>query len=577
MASKRPAPDENRPRDEFAAALRQCLPLFWTAAGFSGGVNLLFLASPLFLLQIYNRVIPSGSIPTLLFLLVALFVALGTMALLDAIRTRVLIKAAARLDRILSMRLFQATIDLPLAVGAPARNAQALRDLDTFRSAMAGPAAQLFFDAPWSPLFLIVLFLLHPLLGLVGLIGALLLLFLAYLNDSLTREGAQTAAEAAGRSYVFADSVVRYADPVHAMGMMDALGSRWRVDRDAMMVAQSAGSDRAADFTAFIRFCRLALQGVILAVGAWLVVGGQTLPASIFAASLILGRALAPLEQAVVGWRQMSGAIVAGRNVQKVLNIAPPPRRIVRVPATDGRVALDKVTFIPRGAQKPALRGVSLEIGAGEAVGVIGASGAGKSCLARLLVAAALPNAGRASIGGVTTAKWSSAALARHVGFLPQNVGLFPGTIAENIARYQEVDDKAVIEAARRARVHDMIMDLPDGYETLMGEGGGGLSGGQRQRIALARALFGSPRLLVLDEPNAHLDAEGEEALNESLAALKKAGSTIVLVAHRLNPLSQVDRILVLSNGGLEADGPRDDVIEQIPTETIERFAQPTV
>jgi PrtD family type I secretion system ABC transporter len=538
-------------------------------------VNLLFLASPLFLLQIYNRVIPSGSVPTLLLLLAILLVALSTMALLDAIRTRVLIKAAARLDRLLSMRLFQAVLDLPLATGAQVRSAQSLRDLDTFRSAMAGPAAQLFFDLPWSPLFLIVLFLLHPLLGLIGLVGAALLLALTWVNDRLTREGAAEASAAAQRSYAFADSIARCADPVHAMGMSSALAGRWHIDRDVMMIAQSGASAKGADISALIRFARLALQGVVLATGAWLVIRGAVLPASIFAASLLLGRALAPLEQAVVGWRQALAAIAAGRAVQQVLNLAPPVERRIRVPARDGSVEVKKATFSPRGAARPALQNLNLNIAAGEAVGVVGPSGAGKSSLARLLVAAVFPNSGRVEIGGISTDKWNAEALARHVGFLPQNVGLFPGTIRDNIARYQEADDRAVLEAAKRARVHDMIMDLPDGYETAIGDAGAGLSGGQRQRIALARALFGSPKLLVLDEPNAHLDAEGEEALNESLEALKRSGSTILLVAHRLNPLSQVDRVLVLEEGRLRADGPRDDVIEQVPTETIERFAQP--
>ena len=563
------------PKDEFANALSACLPLFWTAVAFGGGVNLLFLASPLFMLQIYNRVIPSGSMTTLIGLAFALLVALITMAFLDAIRGRVLIRAAARLDRLLSPRVFQAMTDLSLRTGANARNAQSLRDLDTFRSAMAGPAAQLFFDVPWSPLFILALFLLHPLLGAIGLVGALLLLGLAFLNDAVTRDDAAAASQAAGRSYAFADSIVRFSDPVHAMGMNRALQERWRVDRDNMMLKQSVGSDRGADMSAFIRFSRLALLSSVLGVGAWLVVQGQMLPASIFASSLLLGRALSPLEQAVVGWRQMAIALNAGQNVQRVLNAAPPQPDRLRVPPKAGGVVLERVVFQPLGATKPALVGIDLTIEAGETVGVVGASGAGKSCLARLMVAASLPSKGKTAIAGINSNKWTADALARHVGFLPQNVGLFPGTIRDNISRFTDVDDSAVIEAAKRARVHDLIMDLPDGYETRIGDGGAGLSGGQRQRIALARALFGSPRLLVLDEPNAHLDAEGEEALSESLKALKQGGSTIVIVAHRLNPLAQVDRVLFLKDGQLELDGPRKVVIDQVPTEVVERFAQP--
>lgn len=563
------------PKDEFASALRACLPLFWTAVVFAGGVNLLFLASPLFLLQIYNRVIPSGSIPTLVALGFGLLIALLTMVVLDAIRVRVLVRAAARLNRILAPRLFQAVVDSSIGRGAPLRNAQPIRDLDAFRSAMAGPAAQLFFDAPWSPLFLLVLFLLDPLLGIIGLVGAVLLLGLAFLNDALTREDAGEASAAAGRSYAFADSVVRYADPIHAMGMEENLRARWQVDRDDMMAKQSSGSDRAADLSAFIRFARLVLQGVVLGVGAWLVIRGAMLPASIFAASLLLGRALSPLEQAVIGWRQLALALNAGRNVQRVLSASPPPGRPMRIAPSDASVRLERVTFVPGAARLPALRDIDLTIASGEMIGVVGASGAGKSCLARLLVAASLPTRGKVSIGGVPTSRWSAQALNRQVGFLPQNVGLFPGALRDNISRFRSCRDEAVIEAAKRANVHEMILDLPEGYDTVVGEGGAGLSGGQRQRVALARALFGDPRLLVLDEPNAHLDAEGDEALEDSLRSLRRTGTTIVIVAHRLSPLSCVDRVLMLSKGQLELDGPRRSVIDQVPTETVEHFAQP--
>lgn len=550
------------------------MPLFWMAAIFSGGVNLLFLASPLYLMQIYNRVIPSGSVPTLLTLSAALMLALSTMVVLDAVRARLLIRAAARLDRLLSQRVFQTIIDLSMSFGAGSRNAQPLRDLDQFRSAMAGPAAQLFFDAPWTPLFLIVLFVLHPLLGVIGVLGALLLLGLAALNDMVTRDSVSTATEAATRSYAFTESVVRYSDPVHAMGMMGQLAGRWKLDRDAMMVRQIGGGDRNADFAAVIRFARMVLQGAMLGVGAWLVIDGKILPASIFAASLLLGRALAPLEYAVTGWRQLSQALSAGRRVQKALSAAPPkPASPTRLPPADGRVRVAKAGYVPPGAKAPALRAVKLEIAAGEAVGVIGASGAGKSSLARLLVAAAHPTSGKVTIGGVDTSRWTPQALAIHVGYLPQNVGLFPGTVRDNICRFRDAADEHVVAAARKANVHEMILALPQGYETQIHEGGLGLSGGQKQRIGLARALFGAPKLLVLDEPNAHLDAEGERALAEALAALKAQGCTIVIVAHRLNPLSQVDRVVVLNRGNLEMDGPRSDVIGRIRTEVVRSVA----
>lgn len=559
--------------DEFARALSDCLPLFWAAGGFSGAVNLLFLASPLYLIQIYNRVIPSGSLATLVALSLTLLLALTTMLMLDAVRARLLVRAAARLDRLLSERVFQAVLDLSRRLGGGKRNAQPLRDLDQFRGALAGPAAQFFFDAPWTPLFLIVLFFIHPLLGAVATAGAAIILGLAFLNDSLTRDGGKRSNEAAMRSYGFTEALARHADPVHAMGMTSALAARWRGDRSEMLTLQASASDRNADFAAAIRYIRMILQGAMLGLGAWLVIRGAILPASIFAANLVMGRALAPLEQAVAGWRQFTGALEAGRRVQRALNEAPPPGPAIRLPQATGTVAARGVTYAPPGAARAVLQKVSFEIEAGEAIGVIGASGAGKSSLARLMVAAALPNAGKMMIGGVDSKRWRREALAAHVGYLPQAVGLLPGTVRDNIARFQDADDEAVVRAARRANVHDMIMALPDGYDTPISEGGLGLSGGERQRIALARALYGEPRLIVLDEPNAHLDRAGEQALAESLAAMKADGVTVILVAHRLNPLAHVDRVLLLDKGQLRAEGAPRDVISGVKIDTVRSFA----
>lgn len=522
MASKQADPAPSRPstldpgskdydaKDEFAAALRETKGLLWTAGAFSGAVNLLFLASPIYLIQIYNRVIPSGSMATLVGLSFALLLALVTMAILDAARARVLVRAAARINRLLSDRVFQAIIDLAPRTAASARNAQALRDLDQFRSALAGQGAQFFFDVPWMPIFLLALFLIHPLMGLAGLIGALALLGLAFLNDKTTRDGARVAHEAAQCSYHFTDSIARHADPIHAMGMDQALARRWHVDRDVMMERQAAGSDRNADFASGIRFLRLAMQGVMLGLGAWLAVNGSIHAAAIFAANMMLGRALAPLEVAVGGWRQIAQALAAGRRVQKVLVTAPARTARLEPPFEGAEVAIDAVTFTPVGAKRPALKDIDLHIRAGEAIGIVGPSGAGKSCLARLIVGARQPDTGHVAIGGLQTRHWSREMLGRSIGYLPQTVGLFPGTLRDNIARFTECADEMVVDAARRADVHDMILDLPDGYETRIDEGGSGLSGGQRQRVGLARAMFGSPRLLVLDEPNAHLDQDGD-------------------------------------------------------------------
>lgn len=572
-----PAHPDYKPQDELAAALRQTKPLLWTAAAFSGAVNLLFLASPIYLIQIYNRVIPSGSVPTLIGLTVALLLALATMAVLDAARARILVRAAARIDRLLSARVFQAVIDNATRNGAGAKNAQMLRDLDQFRQALAGQAAQFFFDVPFMPLFLLALFLIHPLLGAAGTVGAAMLIGLAFFNDRTTRASARSSSEAALRSYQFTDAIARHADPVHAMGMDRALLRQWRQDRDTMMTCQAVGSDRTADVTAVLRFVRMAMQGAMLGLGAWLVIDGAILPASIFAANMMLGRALAPLEVAVGGWRQIEQGIASGKRVQLGLNAAPHRGRRVEPPVAAAGVSVEGVSFTHKGAKRPALDRIDLSIAAGEAVGIVGPSGAGKSCLARLLVGARIAGEGRVSVGGVDMRHWSREMLARHIGYLPQTVGLFPGTLRENIARFGEASDAEVIAAARRANVHDMIMALPDAYETRVDEGGSGLSGGQRQRVGLARALFGDPRLLVLDEPNAHLDADGEEALARSLQALKTAGCTVVLIAHRLNPVAHVDRVIVLSGGRLQLDGPRARVFRKVRTELVESIAREPV
>lgn len=563
--------------DEFASALRQCKRLIWTAAIFSGGVNILFLASPLYLVEVYNRVIPSGSIPTLVSLSIGLLIALSTMVVFDAVRARLLIRAAARLDRVLAHRVFEAIIDLAPRTGANARNAQMLRDLDQFRTALAGQGAQFFFDVPWMPLFLIVLFIIHPLLGGVALGGAVLLLVLAWVNNRATRESARVAQEAAGRSYQFTDSIARHAGPVRAMGMEDALAVHWHIDRATMMRRQAEGSDKNADMASVFKFVRLILQSAMIGIGGYLVIQNQLLAASIFAANLLLGRALAPLELAVTGWRAIAQAVVAGRNVQKMLKLAPPPELKVEVPDDDVGIEIRGASYTPPGAKKPALSDIDVTIRPGEAIGIVGPSGAGKSCLARMLVAITSPQQGRVVIGGVEGRHWTSDSLSRLVGYLPQTVGLFPGSIRENIARFTQATDEEVITAARRANVHDMIMAFPDGYETRVSEGGAGLSGGQRQRIGLARAMFGSPRLLVLDEPNAHLDQDGEEALAEALKTLKSEGSTIILVAHRLNPIAHVDRVLVLSNGELQLDGPRARVFRKVRTELVRSIAREPV
>jgi PrtD family type I secretion system ABC transporter len=531
------------------------------AAVFSGGINLLYLATPLYLLQVYNRVLPSRSGATLALLSIGLVVALGAMAILDAIRARILIRAGTRFDVSLSARilahLMQRRVDGKL------RHSEALRDLDLVRHAMSGVAAQTVFDIPWTPVYLALLFSLHPTLGWMALSAALLLLALAALADRLSRPALANASDAHSRSYRHADEMLRHADPVLAMGMQAGLGDRWYRDRALMLAQSELAGERNASFAAAIRFLRLLLQSGMLGAGAWLVIRQEISPASIFVAMVLMGRAVAPVEQVVSAGRQIAAARVAWGRLTSLLAGASAIARRTRLPKANGAVRMEGVEFAPVGA--PAvIRGVSLELAAGEALGIVGPSAAGKSTLVRLMTGALAPTGGRISLNGADIRHWDRAELGQNIGYLPQDVGLFAGTARDNIARFGAASDEEIVLAARRADVHDMVLDLPQGYETLIGDGGVPLSGGQRQRLGLARALLGRPRLLVLDEPNANLDGDGETALKAALADMKADGATIVIVAHRPGIVEICDRMLLLQDGAALMQGPRAEVLDAV-------------
>ncbi|MEJ0067927.1 MAG: type I secretion system permease/ATPase [Pseudomonadota bacterium] len=448
--------------------------------------------------------------------------------------------------------------------GGGARHAQLLRDLDSFRQFLTGPAVHAIFDLPWMPIYVAILCLLHPLLGLVALAGAVVLLLLAGLNELLTGRPLRRANEAALRSYGFTDAALRNAEVIQAMGMQPGLLARWERDRREMLGYQAAASDRNASLTALIKLCRLFLQSLILGVGAWLAIDHAVTPGVIFAGSLLMGRSLAPVEQVVGAWKQFVAARQAYRRVRKLLIDEPGRGFGMQLPRPQGRLSVERLVFAPPGSDKPLIKGISFELPAGQGLGLIGPSAAGKSTLARLLVGAWKPNLGHARLDGADVYDWNRADFGRHVGYLPQDIELFAGTVRDNIARFQDASPADIVEAAQKAGIHEMVLRLPNGYETEIGDGGAALSGGQRQRIALARALFGNPRLLVLDEPNANLDAEGELALAQTLADLKAAGTTLVVIAHRPAILGSVDKILVLRDGAVEAFGPRAEIVARL-------------
>ncbi|MGE0060740.1 MAG: type I secretion system permease/ATPase [Xanthobacteraceae bacterium] len=551
------------PQDDLRTAVANQWPHFAVAGVFSSAINLLYLSSPLYLMQVYNRVLLSENVTTLVLLTVILALALLTMAALDAVRAQILIRCGIRLDAALASRVFEALVKRSAQRGA-SRGSLQLRNLDQFRTFITGPGIYFAFDLPWIPIYLLLLFFIHPLLGVIATLGAALLLGLAWINEVFTRRPLKDAEASGNQSYVFTENVLRHADVVCAMGMQPAIERNWQSQRGSMLAEQAFASDRNAVMSSTIRFFRLLLQSLMLGTGAWLAIDQAISPATIFAASIIMGRALVPVEQAVGTWKQFVGAREGYAQVRDLLNSVEfaSPRTIV--PRHRNAIDVRDVCFSIPSRPAPIVKGISFEVAGGDAVGIVGPSGSGKSTLARLLVGAVTPDEGSLRFGGLDYGHWDPLEFGRNVGYLPQDVGLFTGTVRENIARFSEVSTGDVIDAAKRAGIHDMILDLPKQYDTPLGPGGVGLSGGQRQRLGLARALIGRPSLLVLDEPNANLDAPGEQALKEALLECKRKGAAIVVITHRTTILDVVDLLIVIRNGVVEQVGPPAQVYESL-------------
>jgi PrtD family type I secretion system ABC transporter len=552
----------NKRSDEAYGMLMACRSYFVTVAIFSLAINLLYLATPLYMLQMYDRVVPSSSVITLVMLTIVLLVALLALAVLDIVRSGILARAGIRLDRLLSARIVTAVIDNASAAGGA--RSQPLRDADTFRQYVTGAGIHAVFDLPWAPIYIAVIFMLHPLLGGFALACAFILLAMALINERLVRPSLNDSNEAASRNYSFTEMSLRNAEVVRAMGMADGLLNRWRRDRNRMMERQLVATDRGATISGLIRFLRLSMQSLILGLGAYLVIERVVTVGSMFAASILLGRALQPVEQIVGSWRGMIAARDAFNRVRYLLTSTPIPPVHLALPRPQGQVSVEQLSYgLPR-SSRPLLYNVNFRIEPGESVGVIGPSGAGKSTLARQLVGVLRPTAGAVRLDGADIGTWPRGSVGQYIGYLPQDIELFSDSVAANIARFQQADDEAVIEAARLAGVHDMILRLPDGYETWVGDGGATLSGGYRQRIGLARAVFGLPSLVVLDEPSSNLDAEGDAALAECMLKLKKARITTIIISHRPATIAVVDKILLLVDGRIETFGPRAEVLARL-------------
>ena len=513
------------------------------------------------MMQVYDRVLSSNSEATLAMLTLLVLVAFITLAMLDGLRARILARSATRFDKLLSGRLFRSVMVPPLRNAAPGN--QPLRDLDTVRTVVSGNGLHAIFDFPWTPIYVLIIYRLHPTLGAFALFCAIALIVMALVNEIWVREIAGRASEINANAHALSDQSLRNAEAVHAMGMLGDLTAKWTGERQAVLTAQQTAGERAAIVAAIIRFLRLAMQSLILGLGAWLVIERATSAGSIFAASILLGRALQPVEQAASSWKSMIGARDALMRLHRLTTTLPPVARAERVERPTGAVTVADLSFSAPASDRFILQDLSFTIAAGDIVGVIGASGAGKSTLARLLVGAAPRTAGTISLAGHDIETSGSEALRRHIGYLPQGIELFSDTVAANIARFSEPDAAQISRAAELAGVHEMILRLPQGYQTRIGSGGTPLSGGWQQRVALARAVYGHPSLVVLDEPNSNLDTVGEESLAACIKRLKQQATSVVVISHRPAMLRIVDKILILNGGRIEWFGLRDDMLRR--------------
>ncbi|MDF9754962.1 type I secretion system permease/ATPase [Pseudomonas hunanensis] len=547
--------------NEVLRALKACRAGLGNVALFTAVINVLMLAPALYMLQVYDRVLSSRNEMTLLMLSLMVLGVFAFMGLLEWLRSQVVIRLGTRMDMDLNPRVFEAAYEASLA-GHKGAAGQMLADLTALRQFATGQALFAFFDAPWFPVYLLVMFMFSPWLGLMALAGAVLLTVLAWVNERMTQAPFAQAGQLSQQAGLEASANLRNAEVIEAMGMLGAVRQRWARLHHGFLARQNLGSERTAAVTALTKTVRLALQSLVLGLGAWLAIEQLITPGMMIAGSILMARVLAPIDQLIGAWRQWSGARLAYQRLSELLQAQPPRPAGMPLPAPLGKLTVEQVGATQPGSSRLCLNNLGFELPAGESLGIIGPSGSGKSTLARLLVGSGAPITGKVRLDGADLRTWDRGALGQHIGYLPQDVQLFAGSIADNIARLGLVDAQQVVAAAQLAGVHDMILALPGGYDTLLGEGGMGLSGGQRQRIGLARALYGLPALIVLDEPNSNLDEAGERALVEAIARLREYKRTLILITHKSSLLAGLDNLLMLKGGQLQAFGPTARVLQ---------------
>ncbi len=565
-APRRPTRGESPGASLLRDTFRRCRPALLFAILFSSVINLLMLVPPLYMMQVYDRVLSSRSEATLVALTVLTLGAFVAMGLLEVIRSRILVRVSARLDTLLSPLIFDAVFRNHVRTVGGART-QPLNDVATVRQFVAGQGLFAFFDIPWAPIFLLLLFLLHPLLGLLSLGGGVILVILAFATERATRTRLADATRNSVAATNFAETSLRNGDAMTAMGMLEAIKTRWMRRHNESLCLQSGASDWAGILINATKVVRIALQSLMLGAGALLAIEGKISPGLMIAASIIGAKSLAPVEALIGNWNQVVAAQLAWRRLRALLDmVAVEPDRMA-LPTPKGQLSVSAIVVAPPGAAAAVLKGVSFDLQPGEALGILGPSGSGKSTLARVITGVWPAASGTVRIDGAELSQWSRDALGPHMGYLPQDVDLFDGTVAENIARLGPVDPEAVVEAAQRAGIHDLILSLPQGYDTPIGESGNRLSGGQRQRVGIARALYGTPALCIFDEPNSNLDEAGEGHLIQALLHLRETKRTAIIIAHKPSILNHVDKIMILQAGQVAFLGPR--------AEAFARFARP--
>jgi ATP-binding cassette subfamily C protein PrsD len=531
---------------------------------FSALSNVLMLTGSVFMLQVYDRVIPSHSIPTLVGLAVLAGILYAGQCLLDFARSRILLRVGRSLDETLSQRIFMITARLPLMRKMGCEGLQPLRDLDQVRSFLASGGPIALFDLPWMPIYVAICFLFHPLIGVTVLFGALVLAVVTALTEAFTRKPMKAVAIQAAARISVAEASRRNSEVLAAMGMTKRLGDLWQEINRKHLDAHEKASDVTGGLGGFSKIFRMALQSGVLAIGAYLVIHDDATGGIMFAGAMLSARALAPVEQALSNWKGFVAARQSWRRLRELLAAVPAETQCLPLRPPVASLSVEDLIVTPPSEQKMVVKGVSFHLRSGSALGIIGPSASGKSSLARALVGVWSPLRGSIRLDGAALDQWSPEALGRHIGYLPQDIELFDGTVGQNIARFEaDADPQAIIAAAETAGVHEMIVHLPDGYDTRIGEGGMALSAGQRQRIGLARALYGNPFLVVLDEPNSNLDIEGEQALSKAIASVRERGGIVAVVAHRPSALASVDFALVMNNGEAQAFGPKDEVLRK--------------